>query len=93
MQSEKDRRRNHRLRQMILDVYGRSCACCGETIERFLTLDHIHNDGVHDGKRGMPFYVRLKNAGFPKTVRVLCFNCNCGRALNGGVCPHAIIKA
>ena len=24
----------------------------------------------------------------PDTIQILCFNCNCGRARNGGICPH-----
>jgi hypothetical protein len=31
----------------------------------------------------------LKRLGWPKEkYRILCANCNHGRALNGGVCPH-----
>lgn len=26
--------------------------------------------------------------GFPDELQLLCFNCNCGRQRNGGVCPH-----
>jgi hypothetical protein len=30
---------------------------------------------------------------FPNDVlRLLCFNCNCGRAKNGGICPHEETK-
>jgi hypothetical protein len=32
----------------------------------------------------------LKKRGYPPGYRVLCFNCNRGRYLNGGVCPHEI---
>lgn len=27
-------------------------------------------------------------AGFPPEYQIQCFNCNLGRARNGGVCPH-----
>lgn len=34
-------------------------------------------------------YRSLKRRGFPKDrFRLLCANCNLGRYLNGGVCPH-----
>jgi hypothetical protein len=29
----------------------------------------------------------VKNA-FPDTITLLCFNCNCGKGRNKGVCPH-----
>ena len=27
---------------------------------------------------------------FPSIFQVLCFNCNHGKQLNGGVCPHKV---
>jgi hypothetical protein len=35
-------------------------------------------------------YQWLVEHGCPQDgrFRILCFNCNQGRALNGGVCPH-----
>lgn len=77
-----------RIKNQIFDAYGRECKCCGETIERFLTLDHINNDGFKDKKRGYGFYIKVRKMGYPNTLQILCFNCNCGRALNKGVCPH-----
>lgn len=78
-------------REQMLDAYGRVCACCGETEVRFLTLDHLRDDGnIHRskvGKRGVLRNVRLQ--GYPTDAYALmCYNCNCGRANNGGVCPH-----
>jgi len=29
----------------FLEMYGYVCACCGEANPRFLTLDHVRNDG------------------------------------------------
>jgi hypothetical protein len=29
------------------------CACCGETEERFLTIDHINNDGAEHRRKVM----------------------------------------
>jgi len=72
---------------------GYRCACCGESNPGFLTIDHIDNDGADDRRlhgSGRPFYKWVKASGFPPTLQVLCYNCNCGRARNGGVCPHKL---
>ena len=34
-------------------------------------------------------YIWLKNNNFPEGFQVLCFNCNCGKARNKGICPHS----
>lgn len=74
---------------------GAICACCGEVEFGFLTMDHINNDGAQHRKmisesefKGMRIYPWLKKHGFPPGFQVLCFNCNCGRQINGGICPH-----
>lgn len=41
--------------------------------------------GRHAGDK---LFAYLKRAGYPPGYQVLCFNCNCGRAKRGGVCPH-----
>ena len=68
------------------------CACCGETNIGFLTIDHVNNDGRAHKKslKNKNIYLALRSKGFPTDppVIVLCFNCNCGRDRNGGVCPH-----
>src|SRR5690348_1104353 len=71
---------------------GYRCACpgCSETIEAFLSLDHIHNDGAAHRKviNRRKLYVWLRNEGYPAGFQVLCMNCNFGKARNGGTCPH-----
>jgi hypothetical protein len=37
---------------------------------------------------GNSFYMWLIRRGFPVGFQVLCFNCNIGRSMNGGICPH-----
>ena len=79
------------IREKILDHYGRFCACCGETELKFLTIDHINNDGATHRKKvghGAGFYRWLINNNFPEGFQTLCWNCNCGRRL--GPCPHEI---
>src|SRR3990167_10418551 len=86
-----------RIREATFAAYGGSvCACCGETELKFLTLDHINNDGAAfrrriAGKRaaaGYTTYRWLAKNGFPVGYQVLCMNCNYGKRMNNGVCPH-----
>lgn len=83
----------HGVKQKALDHYGRSCSCCGETGEAFLQFDHTDGGGnVHrktekiTGGNGLAVW--LYRHGFPEGFQTLCANCNIGRHLNGGVCPH-----
>ncbi len=97
---ERDRSGNDRLRLACLRAYSVDpprCACCGEKDLRFLTLDHVNNDGAAHRKSigngrsaGNGIYRYLKIRGFPNNppLQVLCFNCNMGRQRNGGICPH-----
>lgn len=87
------RKSQARLRREAMEVYGGPvCKCCGEKEYKFLTFDHPLGGGrQHRIKHGngQKMLAALKRAGWPKkALEVLCFNCNCGRAGNGGVCPH-----
>lgn len=66
------------------------CACCGECNMKFLNLDHENgrDDSEIGKRRGMSLVSYLKRMGYPEGIQVSCWNCNCGRALNGGICPH-----
>jgi len=86
-----------RVRQEVFAAYGGyRCVCCGETEPTFLTLDHINNDGGEFrkkelGKRthsGYHTYRWLLRNGCPPVVQVLCMNCQHGKLMNKGVCPH-----
>lgn len=92
---EKERERqikqHQRLRQEVLAAYGGPvCACCGETEEVFLTIDHIDGGGrqhrLQSGVKG-DFYAWLKRNGFPSGFQVLCWNCNHAKHVLGQ-CPH-----
>ena len=77
------------LRLTVIVGLGGKCECCGEIEEKFLTLDHRNNDGYKDKRPSITILRQLVRDGFPRDVlRLLCFNCNCGRAKNNGVCPH-----
>lgn len=97
------RARNLSLKLQAYDAYGgRFCACCGESEINFLSLDHINNDGNEERRKystkgrnestaaggSSAYYLRLKNQGYPFGYQVLCMNCNYGKRMNSGVCPH-----
>lgn len=75
----------------VIDHYGGKCVCCGETELHFLAIDHPNNDGGDERKKvgaGSSFYAWLIRNDLPDGYVVLCHNCNFGRHLNGGICPH-----
>lgn len=80
------------IRDQVLAAYGSRCRCCGETIKRFLTLDHVNNDGAVHRKElqaeTISIYAWAVANDYPDVIQILCYNCNLGRALNGGICPH-----
>lgn len=84
-----------RVRLEVLAAYSVGdtprCYCCGEECITFLTLDHINDDGARIRKKRPPGYsycTYLKVNNFPPGIRTACFNCNTGRYINGGECPH-----
>lgn len=87
---EAGQRRRAKARQAVMDHYGAVCVCCGETIEKFLTIDHVNDDGAQEARhrKNSSLAEDVVKQGFPETYRILCLNCNRGRWLNGGVCPH-----
>ena len=102
---EKRRQLNKRYRENLrfemLCYYSNGtmkCACppCGETRYEFLTIDHINNDGAKHRKElgnkrlsGWKFYEWLRHNKYPEGYQVLCMNCNFGKRMNNGICPHA----
>lgn len=84
--------RTAELKEEIFAAYGNCCSCCGIADSVFLGIDHVNNNGSKErkqiGRGKYTFYFRLKKLGFPATYRILCHNCNLGRYLNGGICPH-----
>lgn len=89
----RQRDRNSEVRRLVLEVYGKKCACCGESEEAFLGIDHVNNDGskhrkqINCTKGGTPFYQWLKKNNFPDGFQTLCMNCNFAKQ-KLGVCPH-----
>lgn len=81
---------NRAVRMQVLEHYGKICACCGESHIEFLGMDHVNGGGgVHRAEmHAGSIYRWLIRNGFPEGFRTLCFNCNFGRHVNGGICPH-----
>ena len=76
-------------KKLVFDHYGNICSCCGESIATFLTIDHMNGGGTkHRSKINNNLYTWLVKNNFPTGFQTLCFNCNWGRHINGGVCPH-----
>lgn len=84
-----------RIKEEVITRYGGKCVCCSLRILAFLTIDHIHGNGEEDREEngsGFKFYLKLaKQETDLNKYQVMCFNCNCGRARNKGVCPHISI--
>lgn len=82
-------------KMLVLIHYGGNppkCACCGETIIQFLTIDHPNGGGCKQRKElglrsGQNFYRWLIKNNYPEGYQVLCWNCNCGKD-KSGLCPH-----
>ena len=89
---EKDTQRRKDRREAVLEHYGGRCACCGEDEQCFLAIDHTDGEGnTHRkeiNKYGSTFFKWLIDKDFPEGFQVLCHNCNMGKHLNGGKCPH-----
>jgi len=79
-------------KRIVFEHYGNRCSCCGESELCFLAIDHIDGDGNNHrkkiGKWGSGFFKWLIKNGFPEGFQILCHNCNMGKHLNGGICPH-----
>jgi len=82
------------LKLAALNAYGGPrCACCGETLIRGLTLDHIHGDGAAHrreaarGTGGTSPYRWVKKNNYPLGFQVLCGTCNIAKG-TGDHCPH-----
>ena len=66
------------------------CACCGEYIVEFLSLDHVDGRKVLEhgqNMMGTKLYYWARRNDYPLTLQVLCFNCNCAKG-SYGICPH-----
>lgn len=91
--AEHQKRYREKLKELVYQAYGNKCACCGESERKFLSVDHVNNDGGLHRRAGLDSHTlalmgRIKRDGFPDTFQLLCMNCNHGKSRNNGVCPH-----
>lgn len=92
LRKENNEKRNERKKAVLLH-YGGRCVCCGEDNPIFLTLDHVRNEGAAhrrgelDGKKYSHLWDWAFSHGFPDTLQLLCYNCNCAKG-KLGYCPH-----
>lgn len=83
------RDKKRRERQLVLDHYGRHCACCGEKEETFLAIDHVDGHG-NEHRRAVGtrnIYLWIIRSGYPAGFQTLCHNCNFAKHACG-TCPH-----
>jgi hypothetical protein len=82
---------NINYRYKVLSHYSPDlkCACCGNDVYAFLSLDHAHGNGnKHRNEVGRSGLNRwIINNCYPEGFRVLCNNCNCSLG-NYSYCPH-----
>ena len=83
--------RSRKSRLKCLNHYSNGkykCDCCGEKEIKFLTIDHINNDGTkHRKEIGQNITFWLIKNNFPKGFQILCYNCNNAKRIYGK-CPH-----
>lgn len=82
-----------KLKVQVLSKYSKNnfpeCVCCGETVLEFLTIDHINNDGHKQSMdERKAIYYWLKRNNYPDGFQTLCMNCQFGKRINNGICPH-----
>lgn len=68
-----------RKREEVIRGYGGCCSGCGENEARFLTIDHVNDDGAEDRrttKSGVATYLKIIREGYPPRYQVLCASCN-----------------
>ena len=73
--------RMQKLRTLVIEHYGKKCACCGESHIEFLTIDHINGGGNRLRKSLKSYtsyyeYYRILKENYPADIQVLCMNCN-----------------
>ena len=88
---EQHQRWKRNLKKKVFQAYGNACSCCGESMEEFLTIHHVLNDGkAHKakvGNRTFQVYGDIKKQGYPRHFQLLCMNCNWAKGMYG-YCPH-----
>jgi len=87
------RRSTLKVKLEVMEKYGGArCNCCGESELLFLQMDHLNGNGNQHRKQEkiVTMFRWLKKKGFPPGFQVLCANCNYGKRMTGGECPHRL---
>ncbi len=82
-----------RYRKDVMGHYGGECACCGESEDEFLSIDHKDNDGAKHRRvvNGSRLYRWLMKNDYPGNFQILCMNCNWAKG-RYGMCPHERLR-
>lgn len=81
-------------RNAAIIAYGECCVCCGNPNQKYLQLDHIHNDGVthraevFNNRRTGNMYKWATINNFPNNLQLLCANCHQAKTVYGGCDEH-----
>lgn len=87
------KRRLHRMKTEVLELYGKECNYCGTNKYEVLCIDHINDDGKEH--RSNPEYKRYSNMWMflskteycPDKYQTLCWNCNMAKN-HYRICPE-----
>lgn len=78
-------------RLLVINHYSKEnkCVCCGESNIKFLTIDHINNNGAEHRKQIKNDHLAgwLVRNNYPEGFQILCWNCNEGKKIYK-ICPH-----
>lgn len=95
---QQQRRQARAAKSLMLEKFGKVCACCGESRPMFLCLDHKHGDGSEHREflkqmrmptGGQHFYKLIVDTGSTDDFQVLCLNCNFAKGKDR-ICPHEL---
>jgi len=83
-ENDRQYRLRDQLKHEVLSSYSNGkveCAICKMNDIRVLSVDHINRNGIEHRRTlkvtgGSQLYRRLRQAGFPSGLRVLCMSCN-----------------
>jgi hypothetical protein len=83
-----------RLRADVVAAYGGACACCGNSYEPHLQLDHVADDGYVERALGINAWRKARQGGYPDRYQLLCANCNQAKRVLGACgCRGARLEA
>jgi hypothetical protein len=77
-------------RILLLEKYGGLCACCKESQQEFLCIDHVFGGGNQERKTSNFEAIITKllaSEEISPDYQILCHNCNLAKGFYG-YCPH-----